>query len=249
MPSIQLDNNHQKILKLIYQQSDQTRPDFKSYGLKYCGSKLPGYKLDTAAHKQIIKDFLNSNDLSESQLTNLITSLYTQGNSFDEIILAGRLPGYFKDIRSQLNPKILDTWLNYTHGWAEVDTLCQMNFTDTDLFTNWEKWQKILVKLNKDKNIHKRRASLVLLTKPVNLSSDLRLSKLAFTNIENLKSEKDILITKAVSWILRSLIKHHPDQVKIYLQDNRNNLPKIALREATSKLLTGKKFVRKTTGK
>ena len=236
-----INTHHLQILSSLKNISRLSQPNFIGFGLKYCGTPRPGYHLDTASHKQIIKDFTQNNSLNLLQFTDLVTSLYTQGESFDEIILAGRFPGYFKNYLSQINPKMLDIWLNYTHGWAEIDTLCQMNFTDLDLLTHWPQWQKILKKFNQNKNISKRRASLVLLTKPVRLSKDHRLSNLAFENIENLKLEKDILITKAVSWILRSLIKHHSTEVKKYLKVNQDTLPKIAIREATSKLVTGKK--------
>jgi len=92
-----------------------------------------------------------------------------------------------------------------------------------------------------DGNPSRRRASLVLLTKSVRGSNDARLSKLAFKNIDLLKGEKDILITKAVSWLLRSLIKNHRVEVVDYINKNRQILPKIAIRETERKLKTGRK--------
>jgi 3-methyladenine DNA glycosylase AlkD len=63
---------------------------------------------------------------------------------------------------------------------------------------------------------------------------------LALKNVEKLKEEKDILITKAVSWVLRSMIKFHPDIVRDYLDKNADSLPKIAVREVSTNLSTGK---------
>ena len=59
--------------------------------------------------------------------------------------------------------------------------------------------------------------------------------------LSQLKGDKDILITKAISWLLRDLIKHHREQVVYYLDKNSDNLPKIAIRETKNKLITGKK--------
>ena len=101
--------------------------------------------------------------------------------------------------------------------------------------------EKNISQFSMDKNIHKRRASLVLLTFPVRKSQDKRLSDLAFTNIEKLKNENDILITKAISWLLRSLIANHRKEVEIYIDKNINSLPKIAIRETKRKLTTGRK--------
>lgn len=148
---------------------------------------------------------------------------------------------YLPKLRKELDPFLLDSWLDYAHGWAEVDCICQSNFTAEELLGNWDKWSKLLDRFVKDKNVHKRRASLVLLVKAVGQSMDIRLSDLAFANIELLKSEKDILITKAISWLMRSLIKNHRKELEEYLAKNENSLPKIALRETRRKLLTGKK--------
>jgi 3-methyladenine DNA glycosylase AlkD len=36
-------------------------------------------------------------------------------------------------------------------------------------------------------------------------------------NVDRLKSEKSVLITKAISWVLRSMIKHNRTLVEDYL--------------------------------
>ena len=82
---------------------------------------------------------------------------------------------------------------------------------------------------------------MVLLTGPVRHSVDMRLSELAFDNIGKLKNESNILITKAVSWLLRDLIKNHKVEVEKYLKQNLNSLSRIAMRETTNKLRSGKK--------
>jgi len=49
------------------------------------------------------------------------------------------------------------------------------------------------------------------------------------------------MITKAISWILRAMITYHKDDVRSYLKENLATLPKIAIREVTRKLETGRK--------
>ncbi len=102
-------------------------------------------------------------------------------------------------------------------------------------------WKALIKRLTHSKNINKRRAAIVLLTKPVKQLDDRRLSQLAFEVIDALKSEKSILITKAISWLLRNLIKLHPDEVTEYLHTQKYQLPKIAVRETLNKLKHGKK--------
>jgi 3-methyladenine DNA glycosylase AlkD len=228
-------------LEILKQLNHFGEPNLNGFDIKYVGTKKPSYHLKTEVQKQIIKKILKSHSFDLTGFVDLINSLYQYGTSYDEIIIAGRVVGALPKLRKQLQPSLLNNWLNYTQGWAEVDTLCQLSYTPDELISKWDQWQDVLTKLNSDDNIHKRRASLVLLTKPVSHSTDPRLSNLAFKNTNNLKLEKDILITKAVSWILRSLIKYHQAEVAKYLKDNKDSLPKIAYREATTKLLTGRK--------
>jgi len=208
---------------------------------KYLGSNKPTLCIKSKVNKDIARRIIKNNNLDEKQLVDLLDSLYSKGTTFEEIDLAGRLLGISTKLTEKINPNKLDYWLNFTHGWAETDLLCQSNFTADEILSNWNVWKKLLLKFSKDKNIHKRRASLVLLTKAVRNSNDKRLSDIAFENVETLKSEKEILITKAISWILRELIKNHKKEVRIYMNKNKDELPKIAVREVTNKLITGKK--------
>ena len=231
---------HLQLLQQIKEHSTLPNPDREGFGLKYVGTDKPSYHLDTTATRSIAKQFLKTTSLDLLQYIKVLDSLYA-GETYDEINIAAKLVEYAPKLRYQLDPACLDLWLGNVCGWAEVDVLCQMAFTSKDLLDNWTAWLTILTKLNSDPNIHKRRASLVLLTKPVRQSADSRLSVQAFQNIENLKGEKHILITKAVSWLLRSLIKNHHQEVTDYLNANLSSLPKVAIREVTNKLQTGKK--------
>ncbi|MFH1971719.1 MAG: DNA alkylation repair protein [Patescibacteria group bacterium] len=208
---------------------------------KYLGSNKTYNCTKTGDIQKLARKIIKENNPDIKELENLLDSLYKNAKTFEEIDLAARLLGVSPKLRQQISPNKLDYWLNFTHGWAETDVLCQSNFTSDELLSNWNTWKKLLIKFSKDKNVHKRRASLVLLTKSVGMSDDKRLSDLAFKNTDLLKEEKDILITKAISWILRSLIKNHKKEVANYLKKNKDRLPKIAVREVTNKLLTGTK--------
>lgn len=211
----------------------------------YLGSNKPTKGFKSVDVKKFAKQIVEDNDIDQKKLVDLLDSLYQNATTFNEVDIAAKILGSKPQFCQNLDPEKLDNWLNYTYGWAEVDTLCQSNFTADVLLSNWQNWQKLLSKFNKDKNIHKRRASLVLLTKSLRESDDSRLSKLAFQFIENLKSEKEILTTKAVSWLLRALVILHDKEVLDYLEKNKDTLPKIAYREAFSKATTGRKYNKK----
>jgi 3-methyladenine DNA glycosylase AlkD len=122
-----------------------------------------------------------------------------------------------------------------------VDAVCTGDYTISQLPSDWKKWELLLRKFSRDKNIHKRRASLVLLCSPVRHVSDVKLAEVALENTDRLKNEKHVLITKAISWLLRSMVKNHKKRVQSYVQKNSKTLPAIAVRETNTVLKTGKK--------
>lgn len=207
----------------------------------YIGTNKTCYATGAGVEKRIVKEWIKKHpDLTRSEYIELLNSLY-EGESVNEISIAGELLESSPRLKKTVEPKYIDIWLNRLHGWAEVDSLCQSKFSADEVLANWSEWKGLLMKLALDSNVHKKRASLVLLTKPVRDSEDPRLIDLAFENINILKKHRDILVTKAISWLLRDLIKHNRERVQTYLRENSDTLPKIALRETKTKLLTGRK--------
>lgn len=232
---------HLQILKDISQLNPNCPSNYQ-WPKNYLGTNKIYHGFNTSQIMDIAKKAVKENNLTDSEIIKLSDSLYKNGTTYTEIAIAAIILGQSKTLLKNFDPQNLDTWLNYTCGWAENDILCQSNFDNEILLSNWNNWQKILKQFNKDQSVNKRRASLVLLTKSLRKSNDPRLSKIAFKNIENLKSEKDILITKAVSWLLRSLVTFHKQEVLDYLEKNKDSLPKIAYREALTKATTGRKY-------
>lgn len=241
MPKSISNKYHIEILTELKKHANRATKSQRERERKYIGTKKFCCTVSVPLRRKIAKEWIRKNPkLSFSEFLGLLNSLH-QGKSHDEISFAGKLLEQLPNFRKKLNPEILNDWLNRVKGWAEVDSICQSKFSAKEFLENWQAWKKLLQKLAKDKNPHKKRASLVLLTTPVRESSDLKLAKLAFENIDGLKTEKDILVTKAISWLLRDLIKNHRKLVKFYLKENSDTLPKIAIRETKNKLSTGKK--------
>lgn len=237
---------HLKIIKEISKIKSVYTPENIKFGQRYLGTNKPYHGFTSKQLSDLSKRIYKENNLSPDQIVELLNSLYQNGVSYTEIVLGPMILSLSSETLKNFDPKNLDLWLNYTCGWAENDVLCQSNFSAENILNRWTDWKKWLKEFNKSSNINKRRASLVLLTKALRQSNDSRLSKLAFENIENLKGEKDILITKAVSWLLRSLVTFHKTELLEYLDKNKESLPKIAYREALSKAITGKKYVNKS---
>lgn len=237
-----MNKYHQEILEEIKKVSASNHKPHKWFDVgKYMGTSKPMFNISNPQVRTIIKDWIKAHkDISVETLVEVLNSLF-QGESHTERSLGGKILEYLPRQRRQLDPELIEKWLIGAEGWGEVDSLCQSSFGVSEVLEKWDKWEKLFNKLVGDKDVHKRRAALVLLVRPIRESSDTRLEKRAFTNLDQLKGEKDILITKAVSWLLRSLIMYHHAAVAGYLEDNKKILPKIALRETQRKLLTGKK--------
>ena len=236
-----INKHHATLLEQIKELS-RTQPYKSKLNSSYDGHNEKSYSLSNPQLRKLVKFWLKKNkNISLDDYVELLNSVYKHSKSSTEKYLGGYLVEYLPKLRVQLNPLLLDDWLENLTGWAQVDSLCQSKFSSEDLLNNWSSWSETLSKLNKSQIISKRRASLVLLTRPVRDSEDSRIVDLALKNIDNLKNENAILITKAISWLLREMVKFHSNIVRKYLEKNRESLPKVAVRETKRKLETGRK--------
>ncbi|PIS15221.1 hypothetical protein COT63_01130 [Candidatus Shapirobacteria bacterium CG09_land_8_20_14_0_10_38_17] len=198
---------HKELLATIIKENNES-PFVTKHNTNYEGHSDKSYRLSNAQLRKLAKAWLKKHiDLNFDNFVQLLNSLYENGQSSSEKYIAGFIIEYSPKYRKYIEPKLLNSWLNNLTGWAQVDSLCQSKFDWRDLLSNWRQWKDLLKKLNKSKNINKRRASLVLLIKPVRNSNSKKLTDTAIQNIENVKEEKDISITKATSWLLRAMIK------------------------------------------
>lgn len=236
-----MNKYHSEIIQLLQNEAG-CDPIKSEYTQNYLGHNETSYNLSSPQMQAMIKDWYKEHKaITFNEFIDLLDSLYSQAETSSEKECASYLIRIIKKYKAQISPSKIDYWLNYLNGWAQIDSLCQPNFTDEDLFGNWKEWKSLLLKFNKSTNISKRRASLVLLTKPMRGVYDERLLKIAIPNIESLKHEKDILITKAISWLLRDMIKNYRKDVIEYLKKNEKTLPAIAVRETKRKIETGRK--------
>jgi 3-methyladenine DNA glycosylase AlkD len=208
---------------------------------QYTGSGRLHYGVPQPIKHQIVKAWAaaNKDRVSFGHWGAILDALY-QSDSVDERILAGMLLAHFKAYRERLPLHTLERWLGQLEGWVEVDSTCQSSYSEKEMLTNWEAWQAFLRQINKDDNINKRRASLVLLVKPIR-GTDPRIPELALELVDSLKHERDKLITKAVSWVLREGVKNHREMIAAYIETNKTDLPALVVREVTRKLETGRK--------
>lgn len=234
--------HHKEILELIVSLSGE--PTTHTFSDAYLGNSHPRYPISAPTLRQIAKEWMRDHKtLSAQKFEKLLTSLI-KGESSTEKVIAGMLMDAASKPQRQFNPKVFDTWLNHLEGWAEVDSVCTGEYTVTEIPRQWSVWKKIVIEFSKSKDIHKRRASLALLCSPIRKVNNPDMAKTAFQIIQRLKGEKEILITKAISWLLRSMTGKFRKEVADFVDEFESSLPKIAVRETRVKLLTGKKTVR-----
>jgi 3-methyladenine DNA glycosylase AlkD len=231
--------HHQQILQLIKDRSGT--PTQHTFLDSYLGNDHPRYPINAPALRSIAKSWMRENrNLPVTEFVTTLSSLIGAPSSTEKV-MAGIMMDYATREQRSFDPRVFDEWLDHLVGWAEVDAVCTGQYTIHQIPADWKKWSSLLTRFSKSKNIHKRRASLVLLCSPVRHCADDSLATAAFENITRLKSEKSILITKAISWLMRSMVKHHKKAVAEYVKKNRETLPAIAIRETVTVLKTGKK--------
>jgi 3-methyladenine DNA glycosylase AlkD len=234
-----MDHHHKTILSLIELSSGTgTQHTFLD---SYLGNSHPRYVITAPTMRMIAREWMKDHKkLSCKDFHNTLDSLI-HGKSATEKTMVGILLDLASKDQSTFDPNCFDEWLDHLVGWAEVDSVCTGNYTIEAIPNNLAVWKKLLTKLSGSKNINKRRASIVFLCSPLRKNGNPRLAELALTNIDRLKGEKEILITKAISWVLRSMVKHHRKMLEAYLKKNSSTLPAIAVRETMTKLKTGRK--------
>jgi 3-methyladenine DNA glycosylase AlkD len=92
-----------------------------------------------------------------------------------------------------------------------------------------------------DEDVWSRRVALVA-TIPINRNNPgFTIPDLTLELVERIKQERHPMMTKAISWVLREMIKNHRDRVIAYLDANREVLARHVVREVDNKLQTGLK--------
>jgi 3-methyladenine DNA glycosylase AlkD len=149
----------------------------------------------------------------------LLDQLYA-GDIFEQRSLAGMLLGVLHPLRHRLELARLRTWLAGQQGWAEVDATCQSELDGQRSAGALGRMGAVPGRISaRPDNVSLRRASLVLLVSPLRRSADPRLTARALANVQRLQHERDGMVAKAVSWVLRSMVAEQPATVRAYLAE------------------------------
>lgn len=229
------------IIKSIREAAGGCKQGEVEFVKKYLGTKRKHLCLKAQMRDKILRQATKELKKLDPKETIIILDELFSADTFEDFNFAGKLLTKLPEVRKVISFNQLEGWLRTSSGWAECDCICQSLFHQKEVLARWAEWQKAIKRFSKDKNIQLRRASLVLQVKPARESDNPKLRKLAYETIEKLKHEKEVLITKAISWLLRELTRQNKQEVLQYLGENKDSLPKIVYRETMKKIKTGKK--------
>jgi 3-methyladenine DNA glycosylase AlkD len=234
-----LNRHHEHLLKQV--KACAGPPVRDKFLNSYLGANRKRYRLNNPQMRRMVGNWINENrNLTPSEIAGVITSL-VKGVSVNEKMMGGFILDRCAPGQRKFNPKVFVRWLDHLEGWAEVDTFCAGKYSAKEVPSQFPVWRPLIRELAQSRNINKRRASLVLLCAPLRYSDNPALARLAFANIKRLSGEKSVIITKAISWLMRSMVKHHRKSLDEFIRVNRDFLPSIAVRETETKLRTGRK--------
>ena len=200
-------------------------------GLRNIGVRVP-------ILRKIAKDWLKKNkDVSDTEFLNLIQALWKQP-IFELRSLAQELLMAHKKFLKQFDWKTGETWLEDVNNWVHCDVLSSQILAFLVL---WDKshLKELKSYLKKQGKWHRRSAivSLLQLIRKKQIEA-----KEVLEMIDQIKSDKDPMIQKAISWVLREMIRAgYKKEVEKYLNQNKSIFATYVVREVTNKLKTGLK--------
>ena len=200
--------------------------------LKVYGVRVPNLR-------RIARDWYRGHkQISDQELLALMEALWT-GESREERAIAVYLLEQFKRRISILTQAHFDRWRRTLDNWETTDGLgwvlglWQQTEPDARLDYLWD--------LIADEDVWSRRLALVAAIRINRGEAGFTIPDLTLQLVDRVKEERHPMITKAISWALRSMIKPHRDRVAAYLEENQDILAAHIVREVHNKLRTGLK--------
>ena len=232
-----IQTEHQTLLTRIEALADETHRKGMQMavptGLKMYGLRVPQIrdlaKTWSREHKTV----------ERHNLLALFEALWA-GDSREELMLASELLQRYKRWIPQLEWAQFDRWRRRLDNWEVTDSLGQ-RILGPWMLSAPESRVAHLYDLIQDGDVWSRRLALVTTTWLNRGRKDLSFPDVTLDLVDRVKRERHPMITKAVSWALRELIKKHPDVVARYLDTNTGMLAPHVVREVRSKLETGRK--------
>jgi 3-methyladenine DNA glycosylase AlkD len=141
----------------------------------------------------------------------------------------------------------LKHWQNHVSDWPFCDGLSNiytrhLEFFPDEVFAQLKKW-------NKDKDLWKRRQSIVSLLYYARTKKKYLSFSQILPLIENLLHDKEYYVQKGVGWSLRELYNVYPGKTFTWMKQNIRSISAIAFSAATEKVTVKEKSILKALRK
>lgn len=186
---------------------------------------------------KMAREFKKLNNKAEPEYIFELTRRLWGSEYHQEKTLAIKMFGYYPEHISVDIMPILEAMLEQSTGWDHVDQI-SIHLVGSILEKD-KRAYNYLTKWSVSDNFWMRRASLI---------SQILLfrygkgdHKLFFKFAENMITEKEFFVRKAIGWTLREMSKANPDKAFNFLMKVRDKASRIILREGSKRLIESQK--------
>lgn len=226
---------HEELLSEVRRLAD---PAYRKGSLMVAPTAQRVHGIRTPDNRRLARTWRRSHREIDPELVfSLVESLWHAG-SRDERALGLEILRLHPDIVRNMERDHFDRWRLDIDNWAVCD------FVGTRILGPWvaaepEDRLTYLERLVGDPHLYSRRLGLVA---SVHLNSGgTEYGEWTLGQVDRLIDERDPMITKAVSWSLRQMIKHQASDVETYVDSRADRMAALPRREVRNKLNTGRK--------
>jgi 3-methyladenine DNA glycosylase AlkD len=182
-------------------------------------------------HNIALKHFREIKHLGKQEIFSLCAELL-KSDYGEEAFIAFDWAYVLRDRYEPSDFIVFESWLKkYVNNWAKCDTLC--NHTIGTFVEKYPQYIENLKEWAKSENRWLRRAAAVTLIIPARkglfLDDIIQIADILLT-------DKDNLVQKGYSWMLKAASQSHQREVFDYVMQHRGDMPRTALRYSIEKM-------------
>lgn len=225
---------------LLEQIRQHAEPEYQKGASMVMRTRLKVYGVRVPNLRRIARDWQRAHQqVARDDLLALVEALW-DGASQEERALAIELLAGHRHHIPGLTWDDFDRWRRQLDNWGLTDALGS-SVLGPWLLADPDARLGHLWTLIADEDVWSRRLALVATVLINRGRTGPAIPDLTLALIDCVKAERQPMMTKAVSWALREMIKAHPERVGDYIQENRAVLAAHVVREVNNKLRTGLK--------
>lgn len=213
-------------------------PAYREGSLRVAPTAQRVHGVRTPDSRRLAREWRRANPATDDRLVlDLVEALWAS-ESRDERMLGLEILCLHPQIVRDLTHDRFDRWRRAIDNWGVCD------FVATRILGPWalsdpDDRLGYLERLVGDPQLYGRRLGLVACV-PLNRDGS-SFGEWTLAQVDRVIDERDPLMTKAVSWVLRQMTRHQAAEVRAYLEKRGERIAALARREVRNKLRTGRK--------